>query len=169
MIETSRLTLYPLTYDQLVKYQRNDLSLEAELQLLPTPRTVSEALREALEQTILPNVAANANDYLFHTLWTAIRKADRQLVGDLCIVGIPNAAGEIEIGYGTYPAFCKQGLMTEMVGGILQWAASQPAVKAVVASTDKDNTASFAVLRKNQFKQVNETATLFHWRRAVKG
>jgi [ribosomal protein S5]-alanine N-acetyltransferase len=169
MIETSRLTIFPLTYDQLVKYQRNDLSLEAELQLLPTPRIISEALWEALEQTILPNVAANANDYLFHTLWTAIHKADRQLVGDLCIVGTPNAAGEIEIGYGTYPAFRNLGLMTEVVGGMLQWAASQPSVEAVVASTAKDNPASFAVLRRNQFTQVSETATLLQWRRVVKG
>ena len=54
MIETERLVLKPLTYDQLVKYIRADNSLETELNLNQTSRTISPALKEALEQTILP-------------------------------------------------------------------------------------------------------------------
>lgn len=62
-------------------------------------------LKEALEQTILPNVADHTKNYLYSTLWTAISKAENKMIGDLCIVGEPNAAGEIEIGYGTYVEF----------------------------------------------------------------
>ena len=57
MIETERLRLLPLTYDQLVKYIRADQSLEAELNLNPTKRIISPELKEALENTILPGVA----------------------------------------------------------------------------------------------------------------
>ena len=98
MIETERIILRPLTYDQLVKYIKCDNSLEEELNLNETSRTISPELKEAFEQTILPNVADKTKDYLYSTLWTAISKDANKMVGDLCIVGEPNADGEIEIG-----------------------------------------------------------------------
>jgi RimJ/RimL family protein N-acetyltransferase len=164
MIETERLLLRPLTYGQLVSYARCDGSLEEELGVRPSSRTVSAELREALEQTILPNVAQRPENYLYHTLWTAISKAHNSMVGDLCIVGEPNAAGGIEIGYGTYDAFQGQGFMTEMVGGIIVWATAQPAVRAIIASTDRTNTASFRVLQKNGFITTGETGDTLHWK-----
>ena len=97
MIETERLTLRPLTYDQLVKYIKCDHSLEEELHLNETSRTISPALKEAFEQTILPNVADKTKNYLYTTLWTAILKSEKKIVADLCIVGEPNENGEIEI------------------------------------------------------------------------
>jgi len=62
MVETERLILKPLTYGQLIK--------------------------EAFEQTILPNVADTTKNYLFSTLWTAISKIGNKMIGDLCIVGV---------------------------------------------------------------------------------
>ena len=102
MIETERLILKPLTYGQLKKYIRPDNSLETELKLNVTSRTISPELKEALEQTILPNVADTGKNYLFSTLWTVISKEENKMVGDLCFVGEPNTEGEVEIGYGTY-------------------------------------------------------------------
>ncbi|MNQ75801.1 hypothetical protein D3C85_906070 [compost metagenome] len=167
MIETSRLILKPLTYDQLVKYTKCDNSLEAELNLNETSRTISPELKEAFEQTILPNVADKTKNYLYSTLWTAISKAENKMIGDLCIVGEPNADGEIEIGYGTYDEFQGNGFMTEIVGGIIEWAKAQQIVKAIIASTDKANTASFKVLEKNNFNKIGETETLINWKLEV--
>jgi [ribosomal protein S5]-alanine N-acetyltransferase len=164
MIQTERLLLLPLTYGQLVRYARCDGSLEEELRVRPSSRTVSAELREALEQTILPNVAERPENYLYHTLWTAISKTHNSMVGDLCIIGEPDAAGEIEIGYGTYDAFQGQGFMTEMVSGIIAWATAQPAVRAIIASTDRANTASFRVLQKNGFITTGETEDTLHWK-----
>jgi [ribosomal protein S5]-alanine N-acetyltransferase len=164
MIETERLILKPLTYDQLVKYTKCDNSLEEELNLNETSRTISPELKEAFEQTILPNVADKTRNYLYSTLWTAISKAENKMIGDLCIVGEPNADGEIEIGYGTYDEFQGKGFMTEIVGGIIEWIKTQERVKSVIASTDKTNTASFKVLEKNNFIKVGETETLFNWK-----
>lgn len=167
MIETKRLLLKPLTHDQLVKYLRCDQSLEKELNLADSSRTVSPELKEALEQTILPNVADPTKNYLYGTLWTAISKAEQKMVGDLCIVGEPNENGEIEIGYGTYSEFRGQGFMTEIVGGIIAWAQTQPAVKALTASTDRTNVATFRVLQKNDFHQVGETDAQLFWKREL--
>ncbi len=167
MIETERLLLKPLTYEQLVKYIKCDNSLEIELKLNETSRTISSELKEAFERTILPNVADNSKNYLYSTLWTAISKIDNKMVGDLCIVGEPNADGEIEIGYGTYDEFQNKGFMTEVVSGMIEWAKTQPEIKAIVASTDKTNTASFKVLEKNSFIKIGETEALFNWKSVI--
>lgn len=164
MIETQRLTLKPLSYEQLVKYTKCDNSLEEELNLNETSRTISAELKEAFEQTILPNVADKSKNYLYSTLWTAISKTENKMVGDLCIVGEPNTDGEIEIGYGTYDEFQNKGFMSEIVSGIIIWSKTQPLVKAIIASTEKTNTASFKVLEKNNFIKISETETLYNWK-----
>jgi [ribosomal protein S5]-alanine N-acetyltransferase len=168
MIETKRLILRPLTYSQLVKYIKCDNSLEAELNLNTTSRTISPELIEALEQTILPNVADKNKNYLYSTLWTAISKSENKMIGDLCIIGEPNEKGEIEIGYGTYDEFQGKGYMTEIVGGIIEWSKTQSSVKSIIASTEKTNTASFKVLQKNNFIKIGETETLFNWKLEMK-
>jgi RimJ/RimL family protein N-acetyltransferase len=164
MIETQRLLLHPLSYQQLLKYIKCDYSLERELNLHPIPRIISPELQEALEQTILPNVANTTGNYLYYTLWTAISKADRIMIGDLCIIGEPNSQGEIEIGYGTYTEFQGKGFMTEIVGGIIEWAKTQPKVESVIASTNQINKASYTVLQKNGFVQVGQTEDTLHWK-----
>lgn len=168
MIETTRLVIKPLTYKQLLKYVKCDHSLEAELNLNETSRTISAELKEALEQTILPNVADKTKDYLYSTLWTGISKAENKMIGDLCIVGEPNSKGEIEIGYATHDEFQGKGFMTEIVGGIIEWAKKQYIVHAITASTDKTNIASFKVLEKNNFIKIGETETLYHWKLQIK-
>lgn len=164
MINTERLTIKPLTYNQLLKYIENNHSLEAELGLSETIRTISPELKYALEQTILLQVADASKNYLYSTLWTVISKAENKMVGDLCFIGEPNNLGEIEIGYGTYDEFQRKGFMTEAVGGMIEWAKQQPNVKAITASTDKTNVASYTVLEKNNFEKTGESDELFHWR-----
>ncbi len=168
MIETERLILKPLTYGQLVKYTKCDNSLEEEFNLNQTSRTISVELKEALEQTILPNVADENKNYLYSTLWTAISKTENKMVGDLCMVGEPNTNGEIEIGYGTYDEFRNRGYMTEVVRGIIGWAKGQPEVKSIIASTNKTNTASFKVLEKNNFVKIGATETLYNWKLVIR-
>ena len=164
MIETKRLIIQPLTHDQLLKYIKSDHSLEKELNINETSRTISAELKEAFEQTILPNVADKSKDYLHNTLWTIISKSEKKMVGDICIVGEPNSDGEIEIGYGTYDEFQRQGFMTEAVGGMILWAKSQSKISSIIASTEKENIASFTILQKNNFLKVGETEILYHWK-----
>jgi [ribosomal protein S5]-alanine N-acetyltransferase len=163
MIQTPRLFLIPLTYSQLLKYLKNDGSLEQELNLNASVREISPELKEALEETIIPHVADQSKNYLYSTLWTVVVKEQNQMAGDLCFYGEPNENKEIEIGYGTYIAFRGKGYMTEAVGGIIEWARRQPDLNAIVASTEKINVASYTVLKKNNFVKTTENATLFLW------
>ena len=163
MIKTSRLHIQPLSYEQLLKYIQNDQSLERELQLNDSARSISPELREALEQTILPNVARPGHNYLYSTLWTVIDRTKNQMVADLCFVGEPDASGQIEIGFGTYEHHQGQGYMSEAVGGMVKWAKAQPEVKCIYAETAEDNIASISVLQKNGFVQLNKVDGMCKW------
>lgn len=164
MIQTFRLNLLPLSYDQLQKYIKNDQSLEKELNLKDSTRSISPELKEALQQTILPNVADPAKNYLYSTLWTIINRADRQMVADLCFVGEPNSDGEIEIGFGTYEQHQGHGYMTEAVTGMIKWVREQAGVKSIFAQTEMGNFASMSVLQKNGFVQLSSGEKLSSWR-----
>ncbi len=163
MIETERLIIRPLTYEQLIKYTKADNSLEEELKLEKSPRSISPELREALEDSIIPLVGNSSKNYLYSTLWTIILKEENRMVGDLCFKGEPNIDGEIEIGYGTYFEFRRKGYMTEAVGEMLRWAKMQPQVLKVLASTEKNNISSQRVLRNNGFSLMSEADGIIYW------
>lgn len=163
-ITTDRLIIKPLTLRQLVMYVKCDQSLERELKVNPSSREMSAELAAAFEQTIFPNVADETKNYLYATMWTAILITDKEMVGDICMYGPPDEAGEVEIGYGTHDKFQNKGLMTEIVGGMLSWLALQPEVRSVRAATEPANLASSRVLERNGFVKTAATESLCHWR-----
>ena len=58
--------------------------------------------------------------------------------------------------------------MTEAVAGMITWAKSQPKIFSIIASTEKENIASFTILLKNNFIKIGETETLFNWKLQIK-
>jgi RimJ/RimL family protein N-acetyltransferase len=168
MIETERLILRPLTYEQLIKYTKADNSLEEELNIEKSQRSISPELREALEYGILPNVADEQQNYLFSTLWTVILKENNKMIGDVCFKGEPNIDGEIEISYGTHFEFRRKGYMTEAVAGMLKWAKMKPEVLKVLASTEKNNISSQRILESNNFSKISEADNIINWEFKVK-
>ena len=56
--------------------------------------------------------------------------------------------------------------MTEMVSGMIAWAKTQPGVRAIIASTDATNLASYRVLQKNHFVKTGEDGGMLKWRLA---
>jgi ribosomal-protein-alanine N-acetyltransferase len=164
MLESDRLVIIPLNHRQLLLYAQCDNTLEAELQLPNSNRKIPTELQDALNETIIPNVANQNENYLFNTLWTAILKDEKKIIGDICIIGEPNELGEIEIGYGIYDDFQGRGLMSEMVASFIDWAKTNRGIKAIVASTNCDNIASIRVLEKNGFIQIAETINEIKWK-----
>ena len=163
MIETNRLTLKALTYKQVLKYIKNDNSLETELKLNNAAMELSPELIEAMNQSILPSLQDKNKNYLYSTIWAVIDKKENRAVADVCFQGEPNEKGEIEIGYGTYDQNQGKGYMKEAVQGMLKWASNQPNVKSVTAWTEKTNIASFTILEKNGFKKIGQSETQFNW------
>ncbi len=56
MVETKRLQIIPLSYDQLIRYVNADHSLETELGLVPAVSDFSKDLLETLEHSIIPKL-----------------------------------------------------------------------------------------------------------------
>jgi ribosomal-protein-alanine N-acetyltransferase len=137
----------------MLKFIKNDQSLETELKLNDSSMVLSELLKEALQQSIMPSLKNENNNYLFSTLWTVINKNENRSVANVCFQGEPNEQGENEIGYGTYNQHQGKGYMTEAVQGMLNWAAKQEKVKAIIASTEKTNIASYIILEKMGLKK----------------
>lgn len=163
-IQTPRLLLKPLTKQELQFYILDDYSLEKSLKLICGSRVVSERVKMAIETKILPRLTDQLPHDWYVTFWTVIYKEQQVMAADLCFKGEPNAAGEIEIGYGTYPDFQQNGFMTEAVGGMIVWAFQQNGVKAILAETDPENVASHRVLEKNAFQVQRQTADTIYWR-----
>jgi RimJ/RimL family protein N-acetyltransferase len=162
--ESERIRLIPLTYEDLVLYLQGDNKLEQSLKLTEGQRSISPELIEAFHETILIAVADPGTNYLYSTLWTIVDKTSNHMVGDLCFKGEPNGKGEIEIGYGIYPAFQGKGYMTEAIKVILKWAFAQPAVKSVIAETSNINLASHRTLEKNNFRKYKVNGEMYWWR-----
>jgi ribosomal-protein-alanine N-acetyltransferase len=115
-------------------------------------------------ETWPPDNLRDALDY-FYTLykehpewegwltWYAVRIDSGQpiLCGGVGFKGPPDKRGMVEIGYSVLPEFQGQGLATEMVAGIVQWAKQRPQVKHIEAETNIDNKASIRVLERNSF------------------
>lgn len=168
MIETQRLELIPLNLDQLEQYLALDGSLEKSLNVISYPRAITDDLHAALKHVIIPRVRMGFHDLHFSTIWTAVHKEKRVMVGDICFKGKPDGMGRVEIGYGTYEDFQQQGYMTEIVGALSSWAFTQPRVNVVLAETKEDNKPSQKILINNGFHHF-ETKLGMKWWKLEKG
>ncbi|WP_029482169.1 GNAT family N-acetyltransferase [Deinococcus marmoris] len=83
--------------------------------------------------------------------FVAVTRADSWAIGQLGSKGRPNAAGELEIGYGLNPEAWGQGLATEAVGALVAHLHARPDVQTVTAQTALHNRASERVLEKLGF------------------
>lgn len=163
MIETTRLTLLPLTLDQLRLHVADGRQLEQTLGLQVGHRKVEEPLLSIITHFTVPRLKDPAYDPLYHTIWIAIDREKRMVIADAKFKGEPDETGTVEIGYGTYPAFWRQGYMAEMVGGLLRWAGRQPGVRRVVADTNVENVASQRVLEKAGFRLFDRVEEMLWW------
>lgn len=163
MLETTRLTLIPLTLEQLHLYVADTQQLEESLGLQTGHRVLAEPVLSIVVYFTIPRVQDPVLNPLFHTMWMAIDRQKQQFVAEAKFKGEPDETGTVEIGYGTYPTVHRQGYMTEMVAGLLQWATRQPGVRRVVADTEKRNIGSSKVLRNNGFRQFDEIEEMLWW------
>lgn len=163
MIETPRLTLIPLTINQLRLHIANKYELEQTLGLQKGYRQAVEPVRSIVAYFTIPRLQDPSLDPLFHTLWLAIDREKKQFVAEAKFKGEPDETGTIEIGYGTYPGLHRRGYMTEMVRGMVNWAGQQPGVQRVVADTEAENVASQKVLEKNGFRLFDQIENMLWW------
>lgn len=151
MIETKRLILIPLTYEQTEKFMHLDSRLEDELGLTRAERELTIQYRDAIRKYILPWIKNDPENYLFATIWVIVEKASNTIAGEIGFKKKADENGYLEIGYSTQPKFRIQGYMTEAIAAMVKWAFTFEEVKAVIAETTDKNIPSIKVLRKNGF------------------
>lgn len=159
-LETERLEIIPLTAVQLKLWTQDIASLEKELAATYRAEPM-EGIFSDIVKNQLQIVQTDPGMYLWRSFWMLIRKADRIIIGSADFKDIPNARGEVEIGYGLGQAYEHNGYMTEAVGAMCFWAFGQTGVQAVIAETETNGDASQRVLRRCGFTQYRRGETLW--------
>ena len=163
-IETARLYLKPLTFDQLLLYKDHDMSLAQALNLIPKYDPVVKEFVVIIESCNIPYVQHHPENILFGTLWVIIHKGERVIIGDISLKGAPSDKGLVEVGYGIAADYRQSGYMSEALNAFTNWAFEQPEVQIILAETDKNNIASQKTLIKNRFQPFAETDANYWWR-----
>lgn len=166
MIETPRLLLLPLRYEEMHAYLYQPETLPKALNLTGDLPPEHPELRNLFEST-LSRLKAASDNFIYLTQWFLIEKRERVVVGSFIFKGEPDANGEIEIGYGTEPPFQGKGYMSEAVTGVLMWAATQPRLTAIIAETEQTNLSSIRVLEKTGFVRSLEQGGMQWWRKPL--
>lgn len=161
-LETERLYLIPLTAKQIALWVNDISALEKELncsyQAEPMQDIFLEIVRGQMEETL-----ADETNYLYHSFWLLIRKSDRVVIGSADFKDVPNANGEVEIGYGLGKEFEHNGYMTEAVKAMCDWALKQDGIVHVIAETDIDSPGSQNILKRCGFSLYRQADTCW-WR-----
>lgn len=152
MIETQRLVIKPLSYNELIKHIKFPDELAEDMCLKPSKSLVDKDVQEAILIDLLPNLSDSKKDCLFYTMWIIIEKKQKAIIGGICFHGEPDKNGVVEIGYGTDDEYRNNGYMTETISGLIQWAKVNKKIFTIKAETDRTNASSIRVLEKNKFE-----------------
>jgi RimJ/RimL family protein N-acetyltransferase len=77
----------------------------------------------------------------------------KRFVGTAGFHAPPDAAGRVEVGYGVQPQHRRQGVATEVVRALFDWAAREHGVHRFRAAVAPDNVASLAIMARLGFRQ----------------
>ena len=160
-IQTPRLTLLPLTNQLLQVWHqsgRKDLDKRLDLQHNPWEMELfyEQETRQALRDYWIPQTAKYPLDYYWYTNWEIILNSSSCSVGGIGFAGLPDDQGTTEIGYALDQKFRGQGIATEAVKALSEWAFQDTGLKIIRAETPVDNVGSQRVLEKNDFKKTGE-------------
>jgi ribosomal-protein-alanine N-acetyltransferase len=162
-LETARLQIIPLSHSQMKLYIIPN-ALEKEMGLLQNNRIMAERIKAKIINNVLPNIITESPTNLFRTFWMIVLKSENAIAAEICLKGLPNEQGEVEIGYETFEDFRGKGIMPEAVAALTQWCFSNNVVKAVIAETDDNNIASQRTLEKNNFKIIKTEPGNIIWK-----
>ena len=151
MIETDRLIIKPLSYDELSKHLISPEELANDLGLTASQSLKDKETNDAIMNDLLPGLKDPAKDPSFYTMWIVIEKSKNAIIGGICFHGEPDEEGTVEIGYGIDNDYRNKGFMTETLKGIILWLRNNKKVRIIQAETDSANISSIKVLEKNGF------------------
>lgn len=153
-IHTPRLTLLPLTPQQLAYFPAPLEPLEAALGLRLSRTMLTEPVRRAIGIKQQKLARMEAADHAWSTYWVVVVTAESVGAGMIGFKGAPNKRGRVEIGYGIDPDFRGRGYTTEAARALIEWALAQPTCRHVIAWVDETNHASLRVVQKLGMRRI---------------
>lgn len=171
VIYSERLKLLALSYEQLLLLAQGRHILEQSLGLARSSFELSagpeflEEFTQVIPQHVVPAVQQHAADADWYTHWLVIDAAANLTIGGIGMNGLPDANGEVMIGYFIDRKAENRGYATEAVQALTGWIATHPQARAVIADTLVSGIASQQVLQKNGFVAAGETDEGLRWKR----
>jgi ribosomal-protein-alanine N-acetyltransferase len=167
-VESERLKLIPLNYEQLLQVQKNNAEPDQVpdsnfLNIQIEPHFKADAY-EALQNFWLPNTRAYPDLYYWYTNWQIVLKSTDTVIGGIGFGGYPDDYGETSVGYMIDIRYRRQGFATEALHTLLKWGFNFSVLKAVNADTQLKNTASKHTLLKAGFKETDRGNKLLYFK-----
>ncbi len=121
--------------------------------------TVPEDLPDRLDNFLQFRIAdltedASAQPWLGRAIVLTEEDGSRRIIGSAGFHSPPDSEGRVEIGYRVEPAYRRQGVATEVVRMLFDWAAREHGVRRFRAAVAPDNVASLAIIGRLGFHQV---------------
>lgn len=99
-------------------------------------------------------VDASAQPWLGRAIVLTEPDGSRRIIGTAGFHAPPDEEGRVEVGYRVEPAYRRQGVATEVVKALFDWAAREHGVRRFRASVSPLNAPSLAIIRRFGFRQV---------------
>ena len=126
----------------------------AELLQINVPEQWSEFGRQAFEYG-LSKIIESPDSVAWWTYFPILKESNT-LIGSCGFKGLPNEQGEVEIGYEVAKVYRNKGFATEIARQLIDKAFLDKNVKSIIAHTLAMENPSVSVLRKCQFKLIEE-------------
>ena len=98
-----------------------------------------------------------------------VERSSNAVVGSINLKGPPNAAGDVEIGWGLIENFRGRGYATEASAAVIKWAQQQPGVCSISTTIPHDNYPSQRVAGRLGLMRTSETRRdLPVWQRTLR-
>jgi RimJ/RimL family protein N-acetyltransferase len=153
-IRTARFELVSMSMRFMRLLLARDLDAASTEIGVPVPADLPDQLDNFLQFRIADlEVDPSAEPWLGRAI--AIREPDgtTRFVGTAGFHSPPDADGRVEVGYRVEPPYRRQGVATEVVRGLFDWAAREHGIHRFRAAVAPDNEASLAVVGRLGFQQ----------------
>ena len=152
-IPTARFELVSMTLPFMEALARRDLAAAEHLIGASVPTDMPDGLQHFLEFRIADLTADPTAQPWLGRVIVLEEDGSRRVIGSIGFHAPPDESGQVEVGYRVEPEYRRQGVATEVVAALFEWAWREHGVTRFRASTAPDNVASQAVLARFGFRR----------------